>query len=52
MAVQGQDYSTDNKKAIKLYEKGMETLYQGKNDAAMNSFEQALAEDDGFLEAI
>ncbi|MCR4816934.1 MAG: OmpA family protein [Bacteroidales bacterium] len=51
MAVQGQDYSTDNKKAIKLYEKGMETLYQGKNDAAMNSFEQALAEDDGFLEA-
>ncbi len=51
MAVQGQDYSTDNKKAIKLYEKGMETLYQGKNDAAMNSFEQALTEDDGFLEA-
>lgn len=50
-AVQGQNYSTDNKKAIRLYEKAMETLYQGKNDAAMNGFEQALAEDDGFLEA-
>ena len=50
-AVQGQNYSTDNKKAIRLYEKAMETLYQGKNDAAMNGFEQALVEDDGFLEA-
>ena len=48
---QGQNYSTSNKKAIKLYERGMEVLYQGKNDAAMNSFEQALAEDNGFLEA-
>lgn len=47
----GQNYSTANKKAIRLYEKAMETLYQGKNDAAMNGFEQALAEDDGFLEA-
>ncbi|MBP5548343.1 MAG: PD40 domain-containing protein [Bacteroidales bacterium] len=48
---QGQNYSTSNKKAIKLYERGMEVLYQGKNDAAMNCFEQALVEDDGFLEA-
>lgn len=48
---QGQNYTTSNKKAIKLYEKGMETLYQGKNDAAMNSLEQALREDDGFWEA-
>lgn len=51
LAAEGQNYSTSNKKAIRLYEKGMETLYQGKNDAAMNSFEQALAEDDSFLEA-
>lgn len=50
-AAQGQEYSTQNKKAIKLYEKAMETLYQGKNDAAMNGFEQALKEDDAFLEA-
>lgn len=49
--VQGQEYSTQNKKAIKLYERAMETLYQGKNDAAMNGLEQALQEDDGFLEA-
>lgn len=50
-AVQGQEYSTQNKKAIKLYERAMETLYQGKNDAAMNGLEQVLQEDDGFLEA-
>lgn len=50
-AVQGQEYSTQNKKAIKLYERAMETLYQGKNDAAINGLEQALQEDDGFLEA-
>lgn len=49
--VQGQEYSTQNKKAIKLYERAMETLYQGKNDAAINGLEQALQEDDGFLEA-
>lgn len=49
--VQGQNYSTDNKKAVKLYERAMEMLYQGKNDAAMNGFGQALKEDDGFLEA-
>lgn len=49
--VQGQEYSTQNKKAIKLYERAMETLYQGKNDAAMNGLEQVLQEDDGFLEA-
>lgn len=49
--VQGQEYSTQNKKAIKLYERAMETLYQGKNDAAMNGLEQALQEDNGFLEA-
>lgn len=49
--VQGQEYSTQNKKAIKLYERAMETLYQGKNDAAINGLEQALKEDDGFLEA-
>ena len=51
MAAQGQDYSTQNKKAIKLYERAMETLYQGKNDAAMNGLEQALKEDGAFLEA-
>lgn len=51
MAAQGQDYSTTNKKAIKLYERAMETLYQGKNDAAMNGLEQALQEDGAFLEA-
>ena len=51
VCVQGQNYTSTNKKAIKLYEKGMETLYQGKNDAAMNDFEQALKEDNGFLEA-
>lgn len=50
-AVQGQEYSTQNKKAIKLYERAMETLYQGKNDAAINGLEQVLQEDDGFLEA-
>ncbi|MBR3827998.1 MAG: tetratricopeptide repeat protein, partial [Bacteroidales bacterium] len=50
-AAQGQDYSTQNKKAIKLYERAMETLYQGKNDAAMNGLEQALKEDGAFLEA-
>lgn len=49
--VQGQEYSTQNKKAIKLYERAMETLYQGKNDAAMNGLEQALQEDGAFLEA-
>ena len=49
--VQGQEYSTQNKKAIKLYERAMETLYQGKNDAAINGLEQVLQEDDGFLEA-
>lgn len=48
---QGQNYSTDSKKAVKLYERAMEMLYQGKNDAAMNIFEQALREDNGFLEA-
>ena len=51
MAAQGQEYSTQNKKAIKLYERAMETLYQGKSDAAMNGLEQALQEDDAFLEA-
>ena len=49
--VQGQEYSTQNKKAIKLYERAMETLYQGKNDAAINGLEQALKEDGNFLEA-
>ena len=51
VGTQAQDYSTQNKKAIKLYERALETLYQGKRDAAMNSLEQALREDDGFLEA-
>ena len=51
VGTQAQDYSTQNKKAIKLYERAMEALYQGKRDAAMNGLEQALHEDDAFMEA-
>ena len=50
-AAQGQEYTSTNKKAVKLYEKALEALYQGKSDAARNTLEQALKEDDGFLEA-
>ncbi len=47
----GQDYSSNNKKAVKLYEKGMEALYQNKKDDALKNIEQALKEDADFLEA-
>lgn len=50
-AVQGQDYSSQNKKAVKLYEKGLEALYAGKGDEADKNLELALKEDPDFLEA-
>ena len=46
-----QNYSTTNAKAIKLFEKGQQALYQGKGDEALKSFEQALAVDPDFVEA-
>lgn len=51
MMVWSQNYSTTNAKAIKLFEKGQQALYQGKSDEALRSVEQALAADPGFVEA-
>ena len=46
-----QEYTTANKKAAKLYESAMSLLYEGNNAAAMSKLQQALNEDDNFLEA-
>lgn len=51
VSVRAQNYTTGDKKAIKLYEKGQTALYQGNGDEAVRCFEQALAVDGGFLEA-
>ena len=50
-ALQAQDYTSSDKKAIRLFENGQKALYQGKSDAALNYFEQAVAADEDFLEA-
>ena len=47
----GQEYSTSNKKAVKLYEKAVTSIQQSNNIEALNLLEQALKEDNGFIEA-
>ncbi len=46
-----QNYTSDDKKAVKLYEKGQQALYQGRGGEAAECFEQALKIDPAFLEA-
>ena len=41
-ALQAQNYTSSDKKAIRLFENGQKALYQGKSDAALNYFEQAV----------
>lgn len=51
MVVWAQQYSTSDKKAIKLYERGQEALYQSRTVDAVKCFEQAVAADPHFVEA-
>lgn len=46
----GQNYTSSNKKAIKLFEKGQTALYQSRGDEAVQSFEEALEADPQFIE--
>lgn len=46
-----QDYTSSNKKAIKLYDKANSHIQRGDMGGAMESLEQCLKEDNGFLEA-
>lgn len=46
----GQDYTTTNSKAIKLYERGQKALYQSNAGEAVRCFEQALEADPAFVE--
>lgn len=48
--VAAQQYTTDNKKAIKLFERGQSALYQSNGSEAVRLFEQALQEDPRFVE--
>ncbi len=45
-----QDYTSNNKKAIKEFEKGQSALYQGKTSSAMQSFHKAAEMDNAFVE--
>jgi len=47
----GQNYSTSNSKAIKLFEKGQSAFYKGNVQDALRCFEQSLEEDPSFMEA-
>lgn len=46
-----QDFSTNNKKAIRLYQKGVEAIHQGHGEEAVSNLEQALEQDANFHEA-
>ncbi len=46
-----QRYSTSDAKAIKLYEKGKQAIYQSRGDEATKYFKQALEHDPRFVEA-
>lgn len=46
-----QHYSTNSTKAIKLYERGQKSLYQGDAVSAVDCFKQALTVDPDFAEA-
>lgn len=46
-----QDYTTSNKKAIKLFEEGMDSYNLLYYEAAIESFNQALEKDPNFIEA-
>ncbi|MCR4829344.1 MAG: OmpA family protein [Bacteroidales bacterium] len=48
--VWGQDYSSKNPKAIKLYDKAQTALYQSNIDQALRLFGQALEADPDFVE--
>lgn len=50
LAMWAQNYSSKNSKAIKLFEKGQQALYQSRGADAINFFEQALAADPKFIE--
>lgn len=47
----GQNYSTSNSKAIKLFEKGQSAFYKGNVQEALRSFEQSLEIEPSFMEA-
>lgn len=49
--VMGQHYTTTNNKAIKLFEKGQQALYQSHPTDAIHLFQQALQQDPNFVEA-
>ncbi len=46
-----QNYTSNNAKAIKLFEKGQKALYQGNSIGAIECFQQAVAADPQFAEA-
>ncbi len=47
----GQDYTSNNKKAVKEFEQGQAALYQGKTSTAVKCFEEAVKLDPAFCEA-
>lgn len=48
---QGQDYSSKNKKAVKLFEAALQAMDNGKREVAKDKLEQSLKEDPDFMEA-
>ena len=50
VAARAQGYSTTNGKAIKLYERGQEALYQGDAAAALRLMAQAIEAEPAFVE--
>ncbi len=48
--VSAQPYSSQNGKAVKLFEKGQDALYQSRGDEAVRCFRQALEVDPEFVE--
>lgn len=51
LSLSAQNYTSTNNKAVKLFEKGQRTLYQGNAADAVALFEQAVAADPQFAEA-
>lgn len=49
--LQGQDYTTDDRKAIRLYQEGEDLVLRRRYDEAISKFEASIKRDVGFLEA-
>ncbi len=47
---QGQDYTSKNKKAVKLFEAALQAMDNGKRELAKDKLDQALQEDPEFME--